>query len=123
MRYERLSTLQNMMARGLETRHRLIAAESDVVDFEVRKQEHNIAISNTEEKLAQTEEAVAKFNLEHQLTVERERSAIEQEIAQTQTVLASTEIVADVLKATAGYVAADPAPSSTTFQIMPGTYL
>jgi len=118
MRYERLSTLQNLMARGLETRHRLITAESEVADFEGRKQELHVAISQAEQKLVQTEEAVAKFNLEHQLNVEKESATIDQEIAHTQTVLASTEIVADVLKATVGHISFDPAPSAAMFQIV-----
>jgi exopolysaccharide production protein ExoF len=118
MRYERLRTLHDLLARGLETRPRVIVAESEVADIEGRQQELYVAISRAEQKLAQTEEAIARLDLDHRLTVEKESAAAELEIAETESVLASTELVANVLKTAAGNTTFDAPTGTPVFEIV-----
>jgi polysaccharide biosynthesis/export protein ExoF len=97
LRTERLQNLENLVARGLTTRHGIITIRSELADLEARRQEYQLAVVQGETRLSQAEMARKWFNDDNETSIAKAITATDIEIAEARQTLKSAEMFAYIL--------------------------
>ncbi len=113
LRVERLNDLQKLMANGHTTRNTLVTVRTELSDIEARRQDISLADSQAETRVAQVEQTKARLALDNAANLMKAIAATNDEIADIQHSLVSTEILAAIMdesmaKVTLARSAAEP---------------
>jgi polysaccharide biosynthesis/export protein ExoF len=98
MRVERLSDLQKLRDRGVVTSNSIVTVRTELSDIESHREDSVVAMLQAQGRLAQAREAKARLALEEAEGIARAIVAVDQEIADTQEVIASAGALRRVLQ-------------------------
>ena len=107
LRNGRLKDVQSLSAQGYVMRKDLISVKSDIMDFDNRREQTLVLVSQAERKLAQAEQVRAKFEVDGQLRLQQELIQVEQEIDEAGAILASAGSIAGIMEYATGAMVRD----------------
>ncbi|MCG6114054.1 MAG: polysaccharide biosynthesis/export family protein [Mesorhizobium sp.] len=96
-RAERLRVLQQMQGRGVTNLEAVWAAQKDVTDYELQREQLVSAVHLADQRVSQAELAKAGVDLGHRASLARELVAVDDEIAALEVTIATSEEVARTL--------------------------
>jgi polysaccharide biosynthesis/export protein ExoF len=115
LRTERVKGLQQLVEKNIATRAPLVQAQSELTDAQDRRQQALIEVEATREKLRQSEQALAKHNLQTRLAIEQAVAAAERDGADA---VADTEGSLNVLRSFSAEQKASNGDGSVSFEIV-----
>ncbi len=101
VRSERLRVLQQMQGRGVTNLEVVWAAQKDVMDVELQREQLVSAMHAADQKVAQANLALAKIDSDHRASLARQLVSIEDEIASLETTIETAGDLVRTLEAMA----------------------